>query len=151
MLVSADYMKKVMMDKWSFKKSTSVPYVSSSRICLVDNPGKIWAVFSKADTSMEEDAEYHSDFAYLLHWASILYSWGWVKYHCSTKRRAAATFFQLQTVPVIGAAHAQDGSHNPDLESWPHIQLVDCICGYLRNCLETQDDALLYTWSPFSM
>lgn len=41
MLVSADYMKKVMMDKWSFKKSTSVPYVSSSRICLVDNPGKI--------------------------------------------------------------------------------------------------------------
>lgn len=38
-------------------KSASVSYVSSSHICLVYNSGKIWAVFSEANTSMEEGAD----------------------------------------------------------------------------------------------
>lgn len=54
MLVSADYIKKWWWQKSGFLKSASV---SSSHICLVYNSGKIWAVFSKANTSMEEEAD----------------------------------------------------------------------------------------------
>lgn len=112
--------KKVMMDKWVvfLKKSTSVSYVSCSHICLVYNSGEIWAVFSKANTSMEGKAECHSDFTYLLRCPRSLCSWGWwLKYPCNTKIRPTASFFHLETIPILGGVTAWESSHKTDVKS----------------------------------